>query len=211
MPTRLHRSRRALALKSDYAHAHTSYANTLYALGRHDEAVQHFDQAIALDPEQRRSKIQQEPLLSGIGPVRRGLGALRAPLGGAQKQSTALYQQPRWDGGKTGTLLAVGRAGPRRPNPASRHGSGACRPCRQASWCKWSRDWSTCSHARFRPCDIVGLTTRCMRIPSTRRSRSAAWVAISGPDWDAFPRRERGYLVADAARTSAAARTAEAG
>ena len=109
----------------DYTHAH-AIADTLAALGRHDEgdgALRPGDRARA---RQRRLEVQQEPALPGARPLRRGLGALRNVAG---RRSGILNPRPC---SRCGTAAGPGRCW-RGPSRAS-----AARSCNPA-WCRARR------------------------------------------------------------------------
>ena len=46
--------RRALSLRPDYAEAHYNLGNALLDLGRTDEAIRHFQEAVAFKPDSPR-------------------------------------------------------------------------------------------------------------------------------------------------------------
>jgi predicted TPR repeat methyltransferase len=62
--------KKAIAIKPDYAKAHSNLGNTLKELGRQDQAVASYKKAIAIKPENAENLSHTIASLTGLNPVR---------------------------------------------------------------------------------------------------------------------------------------------
>jgi tetratricopeptide (TPR) repeat protein len=192
---------KALALRSDYAHAHASYANTLYALGRHEEAIRHFDRAIALEPENAGVKFSKSHLCLTLGRFAEGWELHEHRWAALRSDQPRFYQQPRWDGGKTGTLLAWGEQGLGEQILQAGMVSELASRADQVVLQVEPRLVGLFARS-FPAARVVGLDHTLHAEPVDAQVPFGSLGMYFRTDWDAFPRRERGYLQADAARTT---------
>jgi tetratricopeptide (TPR) repeat protein len=194
---------RALALKPDNADALTVRADLLIDLERFDEAIATLDRAVALMPDDVAAKWNKSIVCLGLGRLPEGWPLYEHRWAGAKGLVPRAYSQPRWNGERVdGTLLIWGE-----------QGLG-----------------DEILHASMMP-DVVARTPAVVLeveprlAPLFARSFPSIKVIAGQPElyagrvdaqepigglgrflrtgWSDFPRREAGYLVADAARTQA--------
>jgi tetratricopeptide (TPR) repeat protein len=84
----LNHLQRALSKDSDNDHAHYIMAATLSLRGRQDEALEHLERSIALNPE-NRSQARQDPDLENIRRHERFRATIDAPVAGARRKLTS--------------------------------------------------------------------------------------------------------------------------
>ena len=194
---------RALALKPDDTDALTVRADLLTDLERFEEAISTLDGIIALKPENVAAKWNKSLICLGLGRFQVGWPLYEHRWAGANGLVPRRYTQPRWNGGRIdGTLLIWGE-----------QGLG-----------------DEILHASMFP-DVIARTPSVMfeveprLAPLFARSFPSVTVIACQPElyggkvdaqeplaslgrylrrsFEDFPRRERGYLVADAARAQA--------
>ena len=192
---------KALALNPDYTHAHTNYANTLAALGRHDEAMAHFDQAIALEPDNAGSKFNKSQLCLALGRFAEGWELYEYRWTALRNTQPRPYRQPVWDGGKAGTLLAWAEQG--LGDQILQSGMVPELAGRAERLVLEVEPRLVELFARsFPDVRVVALGDTLYAQPIDAHVPLGSLGRHLRPSWDTFPRRERGYLAADAARTT---------
>jgi tetratricopeptide (TPR) repeat protein len=193
----------ALALRPDDTDALTVRADLLTDLERFDDAVATLDRIIALKPDDMAAKWNKSVICLGLGRFQEGWPLYEHRWAGAKGLVPRGYAQPRWNGGSVdGTLLIWGE-----------QGLG-----------------DEILHASMLP-DVIARTPSVVfeveprLAPLFARSFPSVTVIACQPElhadkvdaqeplaslgrvlrrsWDEFPRRDRGYLVADAARARA--------
>jgi tetratricopeptide (TPR) repeat protein len=192
---------RAIAQRPNHAHAHANYANTLHALGRHDDAIRHFDRAIALDPDDAGLKFNKSQLCLALGQFGEGWELYENRWAAVASNKPRDYQRPRWDGMRTGTLLAWAE-------------QGLGDQILQAGMVEELRGHAESLVLEVEP-RLVPLFAR--SFPQTRVVALADTIFAEPFDvhvplgslakrfrtnWEAFPRRDAGYLQADAGRAA---------
>jgi tetratricopeptide (TPR) repeat protein len=192
---------RALVLKPDYVHAHTNYASTLQALGRHHEAIRHFDQAIALEPDNAGVKFNKSQLSLALENFSEGWELYEHRWQAVKSNQPRPYRQPRWDGGKTGTLLVWGEQGLGdqilHSGMVAELAGSADRVVLEAEPRLVALFARSLPGVRVLPLgDALYSEAVDAQVPIASLGRHLR------PSRDAFPRRERGYLAADAARAA---------
>jgi Flp pilus assembly protein TadD len=193
---------RALALNPGYAHAHTNYANTLAALGRHEEALRHFDQAIALEPHNAGVKFNKSQLVLALGRFAEGWELYEyrwAAIGGNRPRP---YRQPVWDGNRAATLLAWAEQG--LGDQILQFGMvPELAECAESIVLEVEPRLVELFARSFPQARVVALGDELYAQPVDAHVPLGSLGRHFRGSWDAFPRRERGYLTADAARTRA--------
>jgi tetratricopeptide (TPR) repeat protein len=194
-------SDRALSLAPDDAEALTARADALIELERFDDAIAALDRIIARDPGDATAKWNKSVLCLTLGRFQEGWALYENRWAGARGLVPRAYRQPRWDGGRVAGPLLLW----------SEQGLG-----------------DEILHASMLP-DVLGRTGDVVLeveprlVPLFARSFPEVKVIGLGPglyrgavaaqeplgdlgrrfrtDWSSFPRRDRGYLVADETRT----------
>jgi len=191
----LTRSQRFIELRPNVAAGHYNLGSTLAALERYDEALAQFDRALVLDPGDSKAGMNKGMLCLNLGRFAEGWPLYEHRFEAAESKIERKHVgKPAWTGSYLdGTLLAWGEQGlgdeilaaSMVPDLTSRARAVALQPTPRL----------VKLFARSFPGVDVG---------AEAPPQFDAQVAFSSlgrylrPDWDAFPRRERGYLVPDA-------------
>jgi tetratricopeptide (TPR) repeat protein len=194
---------RALALMAEDPEAWIVRGDILVDLERFEQAAASFDRVIALDPGAAAPKWNKSVICLGLGRFAEGWALYEHRWAGAKGLVPRAYRQPRWNGARVdGTLLVWGE-------------QGLGDEILHASMIPdlMQRTGSLTLEVEPR---LVGLFARSFPgvtvVPLGPALDTGPFVAqepIAGlgrhfrPSWEAFPKRERGYLVADDARTGA--------
>jgi tetratricopeptide (TPR) repeat protein len=193
--------RKALALTPAYPEAHMNLASSLERLTAYDEAVAHYRQAIALDPNYGKAHTYLGLLCLSLGRFAEGWEHYEhrwAGMGIARRG----YLQPRWNGEHIrGRLLVWGE-----------QGLGD-----QILYAGMIPDLAPRADAILLEVEprLVPLFARsfpAVQVIGIHEDLHAGAFAMHEPlgglgkhlrtSWDAFPRRERGYLIADPGRVA---------
>jgi len=202
-PEALASCERALALQPEDTDALTVRADLLIDLERFDEAIATLDRIVALKPDAVAAKWNKSLVCLGHGRFREGWPLYEHRWAGAKGLVPRGYDQPRWNGGRVdGTLLVWGEQGlgdeilhaSMLPDVIARTSSVVIEvePRLAALFAR-----------SFPSVEVIGCR------PELYAGRVDAQAPIGGLGrflrnaWEDFPRRERGYLVADAARAQA--------
>ena len=194
---------RALARRPDDIDALVARGDVLIALERFDEALQTLDRIIALKPDAVGSKWNKSLLCLGLGRFREGWQLYEHRWAGAKGLVPRDYRQPRWNGGRVdGALLVWSEQGlgdeilhsSMMPELVERTGSIVF---------EVEPRLVTLFARSFPGVKMIPLT------PELYGGRVDVQEPLGGlgrhfrTSWEAFPRRERGYLLADPARANA--------
>ena len=194
---------RALALMAEDPEAWIVRGDILVDLERFEQAAASFDRVIALDPAAAAPKWNKSFICLGLGRFPEGWALYEHRWAGAKGLVPRAYGQPRWNGGRVdGTLLVWGEQG---LGDEILHASMIPDLMQRIGSLTLEVEPRLVSlFARSFP----GVTVVPMG-PALYAGPFAAQEPIAGlgrhfrPSWEAFPKRERGYLVADDARTRA--------
>jgi tetratricopeptide (TPR) repeat protein len=195
---------RALALREGYADAHHNLAFTLQAQERYDEAIGHFEKAIALQPH--RDDIKWK---CGLAHLQLGHFAEGARLnehrllGSAPFIASRAYRAPRWDGSKVpGTLLVWGEQG---VGDQVIYAGMIPELARRADKVVVEIEPRLAGlFARsFPDAEIVAMQRELHTGPIAAHEPIGGLLRYLRTGFDAFPRREQGYLLPDPGRVRA--------
>ena len=192
---------RALALMAEDPEAWIVRGDILVDLERFEQAAASFDRVIALDPGAAAPKWNKSFICLGLGRLAEGWALYEHRWAGAKGLVPRAYQQPRWNGARVdGTLLVWGEQGlgdeilhaSMIPDLMQRTGSLALEvEPRLVSLFARS----------FPGVTVVPLAPALYTGPCVAQEPIAGLGRHFRPSWEAFPKRERGYLVADDARS----------
>jgi tetratricopeptide (TPR) repeat protein len=194
---------RALALKPDDTDALTVRADLLTDLERFQEAIVTLDRIIALKPDDVAAKWNKSLICLGLGRFQEGWPLYEHRWAGAKGLVPRGYAQPRWGGGAVdGTLLVWGEQG---LGDEILHAS--LLPDVMA------RTPSVVFEVEPRLAPLFARSFPAIKVIACQKELYAGNVNAQEPlaslgrvlrrSFEDFPRRDRGYLVADAARTQA--------
>ena len=194
---------RALALRGDDTEALIVRGDILVDLDRFDEAAASFDRVIALDPDAALPKWNKSCICLGLGRFGEGWTLYEHRWAGAKGLVPRAYQQPRWNGERLdGPLLVWGEQGlgdeilhaSMIPDLMQRTGSLTLEvePRLVPLFAR-----------SFPAAKVVALGPALYAGPFVAHEPIASLGRHFRPSWQAFPTRERGYLVADDARARA--------
>lgn len=194
---------RALALKPDDGKSLTVRGDVLIDLERFDEALANLDREIARAPDAAGPKWNKSLVCLGLGRFREGWPLYEYRWAGAKGLVPRAYPQPRWNGERlAGTLLAWSEQGlgdeilhaSMLPDLMARTGAIVLEV----------EPRLTQLFARsFPEVKVIGLR------PDLYSGAADAQIPLGSlggyfrTGWEAFPHRDRGYLVADAGRAKA--------
>jgi Tfp pilus assembly protein PilF len=193
--------KQALAVDPSDFKAYMNCASSLEMLGRNDEAIQYFDRAVALEPDY--AGYVGAKLCLGLGRFAQGWGLFEHRWEGVKGSQPRAYRQPRWDGRNLpGTLLVWGEQGlgdqilhaGMIPEVAERVGRLVLEVAPRLV------DLFARSFEGVR---VTALGDELHQGPVDAHMPIGSLGRFLRTSWDAFPRRDRGYLVADAARAAA--------
>jgi tetratricopeptide (TPR) repeat protein len=191
----------SLSLGLDVADVHKRLGGVLMAIGRHEQALVHCEQAIALGAADDDALTNRSLVLLNLGRLAEGFVHYDSRLS-AGKSVFRAYACPRWDGTRVEKLLVWGEQGlgdqilyaSMLPEMTARVGSAVI-------------------EVEPRLVRLLARSFPDLSVVAIGRELYAGDVDAHAPigslcphlraSWDAFPRRERGYLVADPARSSA--------
>ena len=191
---------RALALAADDVDALVVRGDILIDLERFEEAIEALDRVIAFKPDAVKSKWNKSLLCLGLGRFTAGWELYEHRWAGAKGLVPRGYLQPRWNGGRVeGTLLVWGEQG---LGDEILHSSMILDLI--------ERTGSIVLEVEPRLVRLFARSFPAMQVVGLRPELYNGRVDVQEPlgglgkyfrtSWEAFPRRERGYLVADAAR-----------
>jgi tetratricopeptide (TPR) repeat protein len=189
----------AIKLKPDYAQAHCDLAVALHALGRDAEAIRHYDQAIALKGDYAEAKWNKSLLYLSRGRLAEGWPLYEYRW---QTISELRYSQRRWDGEHVnGTLLIWGEQGLGDeilyasivPELGTRADSIVL---------EVEPRLVTLFARSFPGVQVIAQRKELYTGPIDAQEPIGGLGKYLRPNWQAFPPRERGYLVADSARSA---------
>jgi tetratricopeptide (TPR) repeat protein len=193
----LERFEQALAIRPDFAEAHMNLGITLRALGRYEDAIQRYDKAEALSPQDAKIKHNKGLSCLTLGRFAEGWELYEQRWAGVEGKHPRAYPQPRWKGGKVkGTLLVWGEQGlgdqvlfssmvselPARADSVVLEVEPRLVPL-------FARSFPRVDVSPMRPALYAG--------PVKAQIALGSLGQYLRPDWSAFPRQKRGYLVAD--------------
>jgi tetratricopeptide (TPR) repeat protein len=194
---------RALMLTGDDVEALTVRGDVLVDIERFEEAVATFDRIIALDPGVAGAKWNKSFVCLGLGRFPEGWALYEHRWAGAKALVPRAYSYPRWNGARIdGPLLVWGEQG---------LGDEILHASMVADLMQ--RTGSVTLEVEPRLVALFGRSFPGTNVvplgPVLQSGPFAAHEPIGGlgrhfrTSWEAFPKRERGYLVADEARSRA--------
>ena len=194
---------RALALRRDDADTLTVRADILVDLERLDEAAASFDRVVALDPAAVGAKWNKSLICLGLGRFAEGWALYEHRWAGAQGLVPRPYPQPRWNGGKVdGPLLIWGEQG--LGDEILHAGMIPDLMQRTAPVVLEVEPRLVPLFARSFPgVTVIPLGANLYSGPVAAQEPIAGLGRYFRKRWEEFPRRDRGYLVADEARVRA--------
>jgi hypothetical protein len=175
----------------------------LVDLERFEQAAASFDRVIALDPAAAAAKWNKSFICLGLGRLSEGWDLYEHRWAGAKGLVPRAYRQPRWNGARVdGMLLVWGEQGlgdeilhaSMIPDLMQRTGALTLEvePRLVALFAR-----------SFPGATVVPLGPALYTGPFVAQEPIAGLGRHFRPSWEEFPKRERGYLVADDARTRA--------
>ncbi|MPZ40931.1 MAG: tetratricopeptide repeat protein [Rhizobiales bacterium] len=194
---------RALAMIADDPEALMVRGDALVDLERFEEAAATFDRLIALDPDAAGPKWNKSFICLGLGRLSEGFALYEHRWGGAKGLVSRAYSQPRWNGARVnGPLLIWGEQGlgdeilhaSMIPDLMQRTG---------AVTLEVEPRLVTLFARSFPGAKVIPLGPELYAGPFVAQEPIGGLGRRFRPDWDAFPKRARGYLIADGARTDA--------
>jgi len=194
---------RALSLSADDIDALTVRGDALVDLERFEQAAASFDRVIALDPDAAGPKWNKSFICLGLGQFPEGFALYEHRWAGAKGLVPRAYRQPRWNGARVdGALLVWGEQG---LGDEILHASMIPDLMQRTPSLTLEVEprLVTLFARSFPGAKVIPLG------PALDAGPFAAQEPIAGlgrhfrMSWEAFPKRERGYLVADEARTRA--------
>jgi tetratricopeptide (TPR) repeat protein len=194
---------RALALRPDDADALTVRADLLTDLERFDDAIAVLDRIIALKPDDVSAKWNKSLICLGLGRFAEGWPLYEHRWAGAKGLVPRGYAQPRWNGEAVdGTLLIWGEQG---LGDEILHASMLPDVL--------ARTPSVVFEVEPRLAPLFTRSFPAIKVIACQRELSAGKIGAQEPlaslgrflrrSFDEFPRRERGYLIAEPARALA--------
>ncbi len=194
---------RVLAMLPDDPDALTVCGDIQIDLERFDEAIATFDAVIARDPTAVAAKWNKSLLCLGRGRFQEGWALYEHRWLGAAGLVPRDYPQPRWGGGHVdGPLLVWGEQGlgdeilhsSMLPDLMARTGTIVLEvePRLKPLFAR-----------SFPQLKVIGLAPELYSRPVAAQEPLGGLGRHLRPTWESFPKRERGYLVADEARSQA--------
>jgi tetratricopeptide (TPR) repeat protein len=192
---------KALALTPAYPEAHMNLASSLERLDRYDEAVAHYRQAIALDPNYAKAHTYLGLLCLSRGRFAEGWEHYEHRWAGMGIARRA-YLQPRWTGEHVGgRLLVWGEQGlgdqilyAGMIPDITRHADSVLLEVEPRLTPLFARS--------FPHVQVIGIRDDLDAAAIAAQDSLAGLGKHLRTSWDAFPRREHGYLVADPTRVA---------
>jgi tetratricopeptide (TPR) repeat protein len=194
---------RSLALKPDDTDALTVRADLLIDLERFDGAIATLDRIVELKPDDVAAKWNKSLICLGLVRFQEGWPLYEHRWAGAKGLVPRAYKGPRWNGGRVdGTLLIWGEQG---LGDEILHASMLPDVVARTS--------AVVLEAEPRLAPLFARSFPSIKVIGSEPELYAGRIDAQEPigslgrflrmSWSDFPRRERGYLVADAARTQA--------
>jgi tetratricopeptide (TPR) repeat protein/ADP-heptose:LPS heptosyltransferase len=194
---------RALALKPDDIDALTVRADLLTDLQRFDEAITTLDRIVALEPDNVAAKWNKSVICLGLGRFQEGWPLYEHRWAGATGLVPRGYAQPRWNGGRVdGALMIWGEQG---LGDEILHASMLPDVL--------ARTPSVVFEVEPRLAPLFARSFPSVTVIACQRELYAGKVDAQEPlaslgrflrrSWQDFPRRDRGYLVAETVRAQA--------
>jgi tetratricopeptide (TPR) repeat protein len=202
---------RALALVPDDAEALIVRGDLLVDLERFEEAAVAFDRVIALDPGAAAAKWNKSFICLGLGRFPEGWELYEHRWSGAKGLVPRDYRQPRWSGRRVdGTLLVWGEQG--LGDEILHAGMIPDLLQRTAPVTLEVEPRLVTLFARSFPgVAVIPVGAALAPGPFAAQEPIASLGRRFRPSWEAFPKRDRGYLVADEMRTRALRRRLDDG
>ncbi len=191
---------RALAAAPDDIDALTVRSDALIDLERFDQAVAACDRMIALDPHGVPAKWNKSLLCLGLGRFKEGWELYDYRWQGQKGLLPRPYHQPRWTGGRVdGPLLIWSEQG---------IGDEILHSCMIEDVLGRTDEivleaeprLQTLFKRSFPSAKVIPFSDALYRGPISAQVAMGSLGRFFRTDWSNFPRRERGYLVADQAR-----------
>jgi tetratricopeptide (TPR) repeat protein len=192
---------RGLALMPDDTEALTVRGDVLIDLERHEQAMATFDRVIALSPDAAGAKWNRSLLCLGLGRFEEGWELYEHRWTGAKGLVPRGYRQPRWDGGSVeGPLLVWGEQGlgdeilhsGMLPDAIARTGEIVF---------EVEPRLAPLFARSFPDVKVIPLRPELYSGPVAAQTPLGSLGRHFRTRWDAFPKRDRGYLLADEDRT----------
>lgn len=202
---------RALVLTPGEPEALTVRGDVLVDLERFEEATATFDHLIALDPDAAGPKWNKSFISLGLGRLAEGFALYEHRWAGAKGLVPRAYAQPRWTGARVdGPLLIWGEQG---LGDEILHASMIPDVIQRAPLVTLEVEprLVVLFERSFPTVNVVPMGAGLYTGPVVAHEPIAGLGRHLRPNWEAFPKRERGYLVADAARTDALRRRLDDG
>jgi tetratricopeptide (TPR) repeat protein len=194
---------RALALRPDDREALIVRCDVLVDLDRFEQAAASFDRLIALDPNAAAPKWNKSFICLGLGRFPEGWALYEHRWAGAKGLVPRAYRQPRWNGARVdGPLLVWGEQG---LGDEILHASMIPDLMQRTGLLTLEVEprLVTLFARSFPGADVIPLGPELYTGPFAAQEPIAGLGRHFRTSWDAFPKRERGYLVADEKRTRA--------
>jgi tetratricopeptide (TPR) repeat protein len=194
---------RALALMPDDMEALTVQGDALVDLERFDQALSAFDRIIALDPGTASANWNKSLVCLGLGRFGEGWPLYEYRWAGAPGLVPRDYPLPRWRGERLdGTLLVWGEQG---LGDEILHASMIPELMQRAGPLTLELEPRLVSlFARsFPEVRVVPMDLENAAGLGVAHTPIASLGGYFRPNWEAFPKRDRGYLLADEVRTQA--------
>lgn len=191
---------RALALMADDAEALIVRGDVLIDLERFEEAVAAYDRVIALDPDGVAAKWNKSLVCLGLGRFKEGWPLYENRWQGQKGLVPRPYHQPRWNGARVdGPLLIWSEQG---------IGDEILHSCMIEDVLGRTDDVVLEAEPRlqalfkrsFPRVKVIPFSDALYRGPVSAQIGMGSLGGLFRTSWSEFPRRDRGHLVADAAR-----------
>jgi tetratricopeptide (TPR) repeat protein len=193
----------AAAVEPNSANAHANMGSALRVLGRNEEAMRAFERALEIDPRSEIGLFGVVALPMSLGDFSLGWANMeRFRDAGLIKGGPKNLQQPRWDGLPIpGTLLLWGDQG---LGDQILYAGMVPEICDRAGRIVLHVEPRLVSlFARsFPQVKVIGPSDLANVGPIDVQEPLPGLGKFARPNWASFPKRERGYLIADPARTA---------
>jgi tetratricopeptide (TPR) repeat protein len=194
---------RALVVSADDPEALTVRGDVLVDLERFEEAAANFDRMIACDPNAALAKWNKSFICLGLGQLAEGFALYEHRWAGAKGLVPRAYPQPRWNGGRVdGVLLVWGEQG---LGDEILHASMIPDLLQRTPSVMLEVEprLVTLFARSFAGAKVIPLGPALNPGPFAAQEPIASLGRHFRPSFAAFPKRDRGYLVADEARARA--------
>lgn len=194
---------RALAIDPAYNAARINLAKTLHMAGRRDDAIACYRKALEVEPGHAEARFNLGGLNLSAGGLAEGWNDLESRWDVLGHGSPRAYPQPLWGGQRVqGLLLVWGEQG----LGDQILYSGMLEELREQAdgvLCEVEPRLCRLFARSFPDIRFIPLGTEVYQGPLTEHVPIGGLGKYLRPSFDAFPRRTKGYLVADAARADA--------